>query len=551
MTAPMSRRTLMRAIGVSGAALAAPSLLTACGGDGDTGGSVSNKGTKAAPWPTYTPVKKGPKPDLPGTADGIQAGYLTYPGELYEAYGDKPGDGSTVHMMALSYGAAPAPYEKNAYWQEVAKALGVKIKFTVIPAADYPKKMATVMAGGELPDIISVGAGGYTLPREAQFVKSQMADLTEHLSGDSAKDYPHLANIPTYAWEGMGRISGKIYGVPVERPKFQDQLFYNKEMYEKGGYQDGMSPADFAAVTQQVSRAKKYALGAAVGPNPFGHRLHAVWHGAPNQWQAKGGDFTSMWGSDGFTEALELLAKIHKAGGFHPDSATLAPPDLKTKFYNGTVGGLSDGFMAMLPNLQGNQEDFTVGLALPYQAGGAQHAMQSRGMFGYTVLKKAPAKRIKLLLTILDYLAAPFGSKEYELLQYGIEGTHFKRDKDNNPIATEKGLADVQSGSLPFGAISDAPQPLYYPGFPDDAKRTHAWEKDTLPLLVPADHFGLQSATAVSQGATLEQQLADGVTAIVTGRKPVSSWDDIYKKWQNGGGKKIADEYAEERAAVK
>ncbi|NGN68998.1 extracellular solute-binding protein [Streptomyces sp. A7024] len=546
----MSRRTLMRAIGAGGAALAAPSLLTACGGGGDTGGSVSNKGSKLAPWPAYTPVTKGPKPDLPGTADGIQNGYLKYPGELFKAYNDKPGDGSTIHMMCLTYGTAPVPYAKNLYWQKVAEALGVKIKLTAVPAADFTKKMATVMAGNELPDILSIG-GGYTLPREAQFVKSQMADLSEHLSGDSIKDYPHLAAIPTYAWEGMGRIGGGIYGVPVERPKFQDVLFYNKEMYEKAGYQDGMPVADFAAMAKKVSRAKKYAFGAAVGPNPFGYRTHALWHGAPNLWQHQGGSFTTMWGHDSFKDSLELMARMHKDGTWHPDSAAMAPPDLKTKYYNGTVGGLTDGFMAMIGNLQMNQDAFNIGLALPYKAGGEQQAMQSRGMFGYTVLKKAPEKRIKMLLSLLDYLASPFGSEEFELIHYGVEGTHFKRDKDNNPVKNEKGLTEVASPNTPFTNIADAPQPLHYPGFPEDTKRVHDWQKETLPLLVPDDHWGLQSAAFTAKGATLEQQLADGVSAIVTGRKPVSSWDEVYKKWQSGGGKTAVEEFAEEYAAAK
>ena len=76
----MSRRTLLRSLAVGGAAVAAPSSLTACSTE-SSGGDVSNAGKKLAPWPTYRPAG-GPKPDLAPTGAGVQAGYTAYPSDL-------------------------------------------------------------------------------------------------------------------------------------------------------------------------------------------------------------------------------------------------------------------------------------------------------------------------------------------------------------------------------------------------------------------------------------------------------------------------------------
>jgi len=92
---------------------------------------------------------------------------------------------------------------------------------------------------------------------------------------------------------------------------------------------------------------------------------------------------------------------------------------------------------------------------------------------GYTVMKKTSADRVKLLLRVLDYLASPFGSKEWELNHFGVEGTHFTRDANGSPIATARGLVE-NPVNLPIKYLCDAPQVLYLPGRPEDVKRNHA-----------------------------------------------------------------------------
>ena len=55
---------------------------------------------------------------------------------------------------------------------------------------------------------------------------------------------------------------------------------------------------------------------------------------------------------------------------------------------------------------------------------------------------------------MLNYLAAPIGTTEALLLQYGIEGPDFTRDANGNPVPTQQGLVDT---IVPWKNISGPP----------------------------------------------------------------------------------------------
>ncbi|MGW6905524.1 extracellular solute-binding protein [Streptomyces sp. NPDC054940] len=545
----MTRRTLLRSMAVGGAAVSVPGLLTACStGSGDS--DVSNAGKKLAPWPSYQPAA-GPKPDLAPTDAGVQAGYTAYPAELVQSVSRPPGDGSTVKVMSVSFGTPPKPASANRFWAAVENALGVKIEYTIVSQADYQKKMATVMAGDAdtLPDIINLFSG-FVLPREAEFVQRRAEDLTPYLSGDAfADDYPNLANIPTHAWRDMGRIGGRIYGIPLERPLPGSTLWLNQGMFTDAGMKEGWTSEDFAAAAKRATSGRTYALGAANG-SLFGNAVHSAAHNAPQNWAvAKDGTFRSGYADERYKAAIAFQAELRKNGSYHPDATSISQIDLTTLFYNGTVGSMQDGFGAYLPKYRESQGKLTPAAALPYSVGGTPGGIvAARRSFGYTVLKKAKKERVEMLLRLLDFLAAPFGSKEWELVHYGVEGTHFTRAKDGSPEPTK--LGEVENNTnLPLKYLAEGPQVLFVPGMPDAVRALHTWQRKVVPHAIRDASFGLQSRTKNSQGTTLKALLDDTVTGIVAGRIPLSEWDATVQKWRARGGDRMAEEFAKDHAA--
>ena len=73
------------------------------------------------------------------------------------------------------------------------------------------------------------------------------------------------------------------------------------------------------------------------------------------------------------------------------------------------------------------------------------------GNLGNTAIKQSSADRVREILSVLDFFSAPFGTQEYVLLNYGIEGTDFKYGPDGNPIPTANGFynAPCRGASLP------------------------------------------------------------------------------------------------------
>lgn len=541
----IDRRSLLRLAGIGTLGLAAPSLLSACGGNAP-GAGVSNAGKDLTPWPTYVPFT-GPTPDAPGDDSGVQPLYLDYPDEVVRSVDNPVGDGSDVTVMVVSYGAPPKPVGENQYWQAINAALGVNLKVTVVPDPEYGQKMATLMASGDdLPDMIMFT--NLALPHAAEFVQARCADLSEHVGGDAVKEFPNLANLPTYAWKGMGRIGGKIHGVPLERPMPANSLFVNRTAMDAAGIPEDWTTEQYLDAMKQLTGDRKWGVGwfKTLFGGLGGITYHAGSLGAPNTWSVDGGALKPAIATPQFEQALEVMRKLVEAGTHYPDSLTVSSTDMQSHFHNGTVASMNDGFGSVAPStLNKINGRFALDLGRPY--GPQPTPWQGPGVFGYVTFKKAESARIKLLLRVVDYLSAPFGTQEYELANYGVEGKHFT--KEAGGIKLTDLYSQENNSLLPTKYIGVAPSVLYLPGYPEAAKTVHDWQKATLPRSVRNPATGLRSAAEASKGAQLAQIIGDGITAITFGRKPPSAWQDVVTQWRQAGGDQVAEELAKEHAA--
>jgi len=529
----VSRRTLFKALGAGGLVATAPALLAGCGSGGE---APAGTGGAQAPLPTFAAVSRA-TPDLPAGSEAVTDVYLSYPGQLTAATTAKPGDGSTVRFMLDTTAPPPVPMGQNAWWQALNAALGVTLELNLTPSDQYGDKFAVVMAGGDLPDLMFIDAFSFP-PRFEDFVASQCHNLSELIAGDNIAQYPNLAGLPTYAWRALGRFGdGGLYSVPVARTLISNTLMVNRALLADGGQ---WTREAFAGALRGVSSGSRWGLA----HSPFWHdAIHSAAHGAPNLWRVDGGQFTSAYATGEYRAALEFARELWQTGAYHPDSLSLTSAQKQTLFVNQTLAGNADGVTAAAPLATRIKGAFALDFAAPYQVSGVTSGwFTGAGAFGRILLKKTTKERAAMLLRLLDYLAAPFGSREYELIRYGVEGTHFTRGEAGQPVKTDAanaqnpGIVKISGGVPPYeGWLS-----------PDIARRLHAWQTELAPraLKDPAKSNGLRSATASKSGATLDNLVKDAVNAVVTGQKPVSHWDDTVKKWRADGGDKIAEEYA-------
>jgi putative aldouronate transport system substrate-binding protein len=530
------------------------------------GAAASGKNTAALP--NYIPPNLLAKPDYDAHDPRVTLGWDNYPKSPPQSWTKPaPGTGSTVTAFAVDYYPPPTPYDSNPTWQAVNKALNADFQMTQVPGSDYPLKMATLMAGNDLPDIIHLYfgiTGPQVPPGTAEFVKAKCQDLTQFLAGDAIKDYPNLAAIPTYAWTNSSCvIDGTLYSWPIHRYLGGLNYFFkNTDMWNQ---KVGAStvPKDAAELKKIVAELNDpqggvWGMGAQTGASRMlGLPGYAMMFGAPNTWGLdSSGKVVRDRETDQFKAAVAYLRDLWTSGLMWPDAPSSS--DQRANFIAKKFAVCVEGFGNSWNDfwLRGlNQNPPTnFDIILPFSAD-ANTKVQSfitGGFISTNVMKKASSDRVKELLRIMDYLAKPFGTQEDLLITYGLAPADYTVGSDGNPNLTTDGKA--RSQYVPWQYLAERPYATYYAGIPNYAKHVNEVEVAIVdPKIAVADvTLGYYSPTAAAAaGKQAEQAFTDGVTNILLARDPMSAYDDVVKSWQNAAGNKIKQEYNDAIAAAK
>ena len=556
----MNRRSFLRLSGLT----AVGAILTACGGTASVASTSSSPAASAGAsagssvagglqLPTYVPLKNTPPADLPGD-DKIDAGYFEFPKNLVKTVTDTPiKSGQDVNIMTWNVTGPIAPLDQNVAWQQINKEIGAKISLiNNVSNADYPTKLSTVVAGGDLPDTIYVQAST-AIQNFPQFLQATCQDLTPYLAGDAVKDYPNLANIPTNAWRGT-RFGNSIYGVPVTFPIIPGSALYvHKDMLDAAGAPYPKDTDQFKALLQQLAKKNgTWGIGASVqGAQGTGGAYDLSWHsmnfGAPNNWLLDpSGKLVKNFETDQFKAAVSYVHDLVAAGLYYPDSASFNVVSVRTNFvakkYAMNVSGWIAGSTQYWNGAHTGGTTSTLDIIHPFgQPGKKGSFFTGQQLFGFSVLKKAPDARIKELLHMMNYFAALFGSTEYTLLNYGIEGTDYNLDPQGNPVLTTKGKTDANSL---WGYIAAPPQ-VYYNAIDPKGYATmmQSAEKDMVAVGVADPTATVYSPLNGNKGAVIQGDFLLHVGEIIAGQRPMSDYDSLLKAWQTAGGEQIRSEF--------
>jgi putative aldouronate transport system substrate-binding protein len=511
----------------------------------------------AVQLPTHIPLA-GITPDLPPSDDGrIDAGFVNYPANPLKTVQDTPGLGGEISAITWTTGAPPTPMDSNQLWQAVNKALGVTLKISILAQADYATvKLPTVVAGDELPDILYI-APNAVIPEYPTFLKSKMADLTPYLSGDAVKDYPNLANIPTIAWRQMV-INNTIYGIPCANSLFLWVHWVHQDLLDADGLADPRTADEYKQLAVHFTRPDQnlYGLGAenAVGMGMTNGWMTGIF-GAPNGWvlDDKTGKMTYTLETDQYRAAVGYARDLWAAGAYTPNAMQYnlvsARNDMAARrfaFRMDAFAVASDLFWAGAAKRDppGNPR---VLAPFPAMGGGTPTYWTTPGILGYSVIKQAPPDRIKGILRVLNWLAAPLGTQEYLLKTYGLKDVHWTPDDNGNPILNDRGKADA---TVPFHYLTRAPNVLYWPATPQNTPVMHDVQKAIYPYMSTNAADPYYSPTNSSKSPALNSALNDKLNDIVIGRQPLEAFDQAVKDWQTGGGNQMRQEYEQAVAAA-
>jgi putative aldouronate transport system substrate-binding protein len=567
----VSRRNFL--VGALATAVGVP-LLNACAPSapsspapaaGGAGAAGQQAGATKTLFPTYIPIQNGPKPDYHDDNPLYSDGFDNYPANPQKANQTTPGTGSTVNVLIAGYFPLPTPRDQNPTWQAVEKTLNTTMNMNIITGADYRLKFPSVMAGDDLPDIMHIFFGYTLAPNLPDFFKAKCADLTPYLAGDAAKDYPNLAAIPTPAWKNsISAVNGALYLTPIHRqmtsiPPYGGNFFKNLDQWDAELGQDFVpkNADDFKRALQQVTKPQQNQWGIGsfgTGQTLFGLGCFLQMFNAPNGWKLDAsGKLIKDFETEEYKAAVGFMRDLFAAGVYWPDSlsSTNARADFVGKKFAVSPEGQGNSWVDFWQRGQTLNPPTRFGMIKPFSAVDGQKPITflGTGFVSMNALKKASPDRIKELLRIMNWLAAPFGSQEDLLLAYGLEGQDYTLDARGNPRTTQDGVG--RAGYVPWRYIAQHPWVYYQADLPGFAKASYDAEHATIPLGIDDPTNGFYAPTAYAKGAIANMTFWDGIREIIVGHAPMSNFDQLLTDWKNAAGDQVRKEYMDAIAAAK
>ncbi|MGW0418477.1 extracellular solute-binding protein [Streptomyces sp. NPDC003015] len=536
-----SRRSFLASTAVATAAVAGGvPLLAACGdsGGGEREGTTSGKAAdKLLPAFVASTVAN---PDLPAK-NGSAAGYTGKVdlAALKASVPDKLGTGASIKIMSPFWGSPPKA--GCAYYKALDAAAGTKITWQNQDGNTYGEKLGAVLASSSIPDMVVV-PGWELVGKISNAVTAKFMDLGPYLAGDKVKKYPNLAAIPSDAWR-MGIFGGALRGIPMPAATANwIASLYRKDVFDKKGYSVPKSADEFMSWAKDAtsSKAKVWACGDMTWSawNIFGVR----------------GSGTIGWdiGSDGkltyrieqpeYLEALEWVRKLYDAGVVHPDDKARSG-DPGQRFTAGQTlvwcTNVADWYGKVSEQAQSNPDLQIDAMDIFGADGGNPKLYASQPATIWSLIRKGASKTtIENALAAANFSAAPYGTKERMLVDYGVEGTHYTV-KDGVPVKNDLGNSEV----LNAWVMLAAPAAYFaHPDFPDVARKQVEWQQRMGAFMKKTSTFGM-NIVEPTRYANLSSQFEQLEIDYVRGNRKLSDVQAAISTWKSSGGDKLRDWY--------
>ncbi len=518
-------------------------LLAACGGAAQQKTGANTKTGLRAALPSYVP-STSVTPDIPSVAGGAGAStdpaFLTYPSNRVATVRGVPGRGGGYTAVTPLWGTVPPA--GNSFYEAMNKALGVTLTMKPTDGNNYNTIIPTMTAAKRLPDWIQLPTWWNANFNVGGLAGTQLADLTPYLAGDKVKKYPNLAAIPTGAWQ-TGVWGDKLYGIPSFSSSFvvAGAIFYRRDILEAKGITAGQvrSADDLMNLGKELTDAKRDVWAF----DDIWTYFFPAWN-VPLVWDVQGGKLVHKFEMPQFFEALDWHYRLARAGYVHPDAVAGQNANGNTRFYSGKTlisgGGTGAWNLADYQSGTAADKDYRRGAFDFFAADGTSAPRVAMGpstnVVSYLNSRLKP-EQIEELLAVADYLAAPFGSAEYTMVNFGVEGVHFTM-KDGVPTATEDGKKFVQSMTFPF--LASPPNVISNPGADVVTRDYAAWQAANVKALYKPVFWNMNISTPQSLSAALAAQpVEDAIKDCYHGKKKVSEVQAAVAGWKASGGDRL------------
>ena len=483
--------------------------------------------------------------------------------------------------MSWLIGQTSAEVDDNAeVVKKIEERFNIDLKTWYIDSSKFNETLNVRLAGGEMPDVLLAGT----------------SDLVNYVEGGILHEVPIemiREKAPTYAkvadenddgtlWTTM-IYKGKNYGITQPMDQAPMAMFYRKDWLDKLGLQVPETLDDFekvmTAFVEQDPDGNGQKDTAGMAERTFGaifgaYGLRCVTGGAVGfkvEEMQLGEDKVPFFPyiRPEAKEVLALLNKWYNAGILDKEFITGENHGgyqwLSHSFMNGRIGTTTaqpyhylnsstdtsdeDNWGVCMKEFKGLNPDADIvigkGPVGPTGKSGTEGWNKNGAIRGLTTKCFEDMRKVDAFFAMLD---AYYSDMEYAtMVNFGIEGKHFKRTENGDPIrimeGTElrkEGVLQVDFGSTVTFAENVTPAKTK---FGREVTGNGYWRFNA----PPTEEFS-------SVSAALDTMTEQAYYDIITGAKPLDYFDEYVENFKNAGGdaaeKAVQDAFAELLAAA-
>lgn len=251
---------------------------------------------------------------------------------------------------------------------------GVTVEITSLPWGQAFEKLATMVSGGDIPDVVEMPDTWVALYGGS----GQLVNLEDHIAS-----WDNGATLTDKAL-AMGRQAGAAYMIPYGF--YLRAMFYNKKLLAEAGVAEPPKTMDeFMAASEAVSKLPgKYGYCLRGGPGGTnGWIMMAATMNGTNEFFTEDGK--SRVNEPGSVAGIQFMIDMYQKGYAPKDSVNWGFNEIVAGFYSGTCAFLDqdpDALIAIAERMPA--EDFAV---IPMPVGPAGKAFPTIGFAGWSIFK--------------------------------------------------------------------------------------------------------------------------------------------------------------------
>lgn len=499
------------------------SLLAACSGNGDSGSTGTSGGSKQE-----TTAKTN------GNANASTE-VEQEPLDLF---------------LMFNFDGVEFPADGNEVQKRLEEITNTRLKVQQLPGSAFEEKLPVLIASGELPDAIPIPRRHQKLPYVVNAIESDMFwEIGPYL-----EQFPNLSRINPLIYENIA-YEGKTYGIPRVRPLARRAFQYREDWLTKLGMQQPKTIDDFYAMLKAFTHDDPDGNGQqdtyGLTSKEVGYWF-ASFFGAPNNWKVEDGKFIKDVETEEYLNALKFEKKLYEEKLMNRDFAVIDRPEWTGAIEQGRAGvriDVTGSAPGLEETLKTNNPDGVINFFSILEGEHGKRVFMEGGHNGFFLIPTSSVKTEEHLLRVLKFFDDLAGEEGANLLQWGIEGVHYKL-VDGKPeyLDLDKFNKEVSPYSAPLATLTPAEVAL-------QGEKTRLQQREIEVIaendqyLVSDPSLPLLSETFAERGAQLQTMLEDANVKFVMGGSE-EEWRNTVKEWRARGGGEIAREYEEEYAKL-